>query len=218
MATRHSPHPHHGVGDSDDDLAAFFDEVTPVAARKILVAATEVFAKRGFHGTSTRDIGEQAGMSPAAMYIHFATKEELLYQISVIGHRLALATIEAAAAQSSDPAQQLRTLVSRFAAWHAVNHRMARIVQYEMMSLAPNHLAEVVAMRDASEAVLDRVLRTGIRSGAFHIKDRAGTGLAILSLCIDVARWYHAGSARSPDTIGRAYAELAVRMAGAESS
>lgn len=216
MATRQSPHAHQGAGGPDDDLAQFFQGVTPVAARRILVAATEVFATHGFHGTSTRDIGVQAGMSPAAMYIHFPTKEALLLQIGLIGHRLALETMEAAVRESTDPVEQLRTMVSRFAAWHAVNHRMARIVQYEMRVLAPHDLAEVVALRDSTEAVMRRVLRAGVRTGAFRIKDQATTSLAVFSLCIDVARWYRAGSARTPEAIGRAYAGLALRMVGAD--
>jgi AcrR family transcriptional regulator len=199
-----------------EDVSSFFGDVTPIAARKILIAATEAFARNGFHGTSTRDIGVQAGMSPAAVYIHFVTKEELLYQIGIIGHRRALETLDAAARKSADPVQQLQNMVSRFAAWHAVNHRMARIVQYEMRSLAPHHFAEVVVLRHATEAVLLRVLRAGVRSGAFRLKDLPGTSLAILSLCIDVARWYHPGSQHSPEWIGRTYADLAVRMTGAD--
>lgn len=195
-----------------DDLAQFFRDVMPTAAQKILIAATETFARQGFHGTSTRDIATQAQMSPAAVYIHFSTKEELLYQIGIIGHRLALDTIEAAVAGADGPESQLVNVVTRFAAWHAVNHRMARIVQYEMLSLEKDHLAEVAAIRDSIEGVLRSVLRSGVRAGAFRIKDVPTTGLAILSLCIDVARWYKPSAGRSPESIGRTYAELALRM------
>ncbi|MGW3416419.1 helix-turn-helix domain-containing protein, partial [Streptomyces sp. NPDC000888] len=52
-------------------------EVTPDAARRLLVAAVEAFAERGYHATTTRDIAGRAGMSPAALYIHYKTKEEL---------------------------------------------------------------------------------------------------------------------------------------------
>ncbi|SCE24280.1 transcriptional regulator, TetR family, partial [Streptomyces sp. Termitarium-T10T-6] len=57
-------------------------EVTPEAARRLLVAAVDAFAERGYHATTTRDIAGRAGMSPAALYIHFKTKQELLHRIS----------------------------------------------------------------------------------------------------------------------------------------
>src|SRR5919109_2003429 len=63
-----------------------WEEVTPEAARRLLVAAVEAFAERGYHATTTRDIAGRAGMSPAALYIHYKTKEELLFQISKVGH------------------------------------------------------------------------------------------------------------------------------------
>ncbi|MBI3548510.1 MAG: TetR/AcrR family transcriptional regulator [Elusimicrobia bacterium] len=43
----------------------------------ILSAAAELFLRRGFHGTSTRDIAEKAGVSLGNIYNHFKTKEEV---------------------------------------------------------------------------------------------------------------------------------------------
>jgi hypothetical protein len=34
----------------------------------------------------------------------------------------------------------------------------------------------------------------------------------VLSLCIDVARWYQPGGKRSPEQIGDLYADLVLRM------
>jgi AcrR family transcriptional regulator len=50
-----------------------------ISRQAILRAATTEFAKRGFDGTTTRDIVEAAGLSPAALYMYFSSKEELLY-------------------------------------------------------------------------------------------------------------------------------------------
>lgn len=58
----------------------------------------EAFAERGYHATTTRDIAGRAGMSPAALYIHYKTKEELLHRISRIGHDRALGILRTAAA------------------------------------------------------------------------------------------------------------------------
>ena len=44
---------------------------------RILDAALKVFAKRGFHGATTRELAKAAGVSEALMYRHFATKEDL---------------------------------------------------------------------------------------------------------------------------------------------
>ncbi|MGE0667533.1 MAG: TetR/AcrR family transcriptional regulator [Sphingomonadales bacterium] len=45
---------------------------------RILDAAEMLFADRGFHGVSLRDITERAGVEPALASYHFGTKENLL--------------------------------------------------------------------------------------------------------------------------------------------
>ncbi|MDD5630191.1 MAG: TetR/AcrR family transcriptional regulator [Elusimicrobia bacterium] len=44
---------------------------------RILKAATSLFRRQGFHGTSTRDIALKAGVSLGNIYNHFPTKERL---------------------------------------------------------------------------------------------------------------------------------------------
>lgn len=45
--------------------------------------------------------------------------------------------------------------------------------------------------------------------------DVPGTTLAVLSLCIDVARWFNTAGRRTPDEVGALYADLVLRMVGA---
>ena len=48
---------------------------------RILAAATEVFARRGFHGARVADIAEAAGMAYGLVYHHFRNKDEILAAI-----------------------------------------------------------------------------------------------------------------------------------------
>src|SRR5882672_10784084 len=45
--------------------------------QEILTAAMELFAKKGFRGTTTRDLATHAGVNEAIIFRHFNTKEEL---------------------------------------------------------------------------------------------------------------------------------------------
>ena len=53
------------------------------ARTRLARAAVDAFATKGFHGTTTRDISIAAGMSPAALYVHHRSKEELLFLIAI---------------------------------------------------------------------------------------------------------------------------------------
>lgn len=200
-----------GAGEPEDA----WGEVTPDAARRLLLAAVEAFAERGFHATTTRDIASRAGMSPAALYIHYRTKEELLYQISRVGHERSVRILTEANDSATNPADRLAAAVHAFVRWHAERHTTARVVQYELSALAEEHYTEIVALRRRSEEILRGILEDGVAVGEFTVADIRGTALAVLSLCIDVARWFRSGGSRTPEEIGTLYADLVLRMVGA---
>lgn len=191
-------------------------EVTPDAARRLLLAAVEAFAERGYHATTTRDIAGRAGMSPAALYIHYKTKEELLHRISRIGHEKALDILRTAARAEGSPTRRLAEAVSSFVRWHAGGRTTARVVQYELDSLGPDARAEIIALRRLVDAEVRGIIEEGVRSGEFDVPDVRGTTLAVLSLCIDVARWFNVNGSRTPEEVGALYADLVLRMVGAE--
>ncbi|MFF2995536.1 TetR/AcrR family transcriptional regulator [Streptomyces sp. NPDC057950] len=191
-------------------------EVTPDAARRLLVAAVEAFAERGYHATTTRDIAGRAGMSPAALYIHYKTKEELLHRISRIGHDKALAIVRAAADGEGDAAGRLTDAVRSFVRWHAGQHTTARVVQYELDALGPEARAEIIALRRQTDAAVRGIIEDGVAAGDFDVPDVPGTTLAVLSLCIDVARWFNVDGPRTPDEVGGLYANLVLRMVGSK--
>ncbi|MFB9349246.1 TetR/AcrR family transcriptional regulator [Streptomyces heliomycini] len=190
-------------------------EVTPDAARRLLLAAVEAFAERGYHATTTRDIAGRAGMSPAALYIHYRTKEELLHRISRIGHEKAVAILRTAARAEGTPTRRLAEAVSSFVRWHAGGRTTARVVQYELDSLGPEARAEILGLRRQVDAEVRGIIEEGVRSGEFDVIDVQGTTLAVLSLCIDVARWFNVDGPRTPEEVGALYADLVLRMVGA---
>lgn len=190
-------------------------EVTPDAARRLLVAAVEAFAERGYHATTTRDIAGRAGMSPAALYIHYKTKEELLHRISRIGHDKALEILRTAARGDGGATERLADAVSSFVRWHAGRRTTARVVQYELDALGPDARAEILALRRQVDAEVRGIIDDGVASGEFQVPDVHGTTLAVLSLCIDVARWFNVAGPRTPEEVGALYADLVLRMVGA---
>ncbi|MEV8316846.1 TetR/AcrR family transcriptional regulator [Streptomyces sp. NPDC059900] len=196
-----------------DDLP--WGEVTPDAARRLLIAAVEAFAERGYHATTTRDIAGRAGMSPAALYIHYKTKEELLHRISRIGHDKALRVLRTAADGPGSAAERLADAVRSFVRWHADHHTTARVVQYELDALGEEHRTEIIALRRQSDNTVRDMINEGVRAGEFDVPDVPGTTLAVLSLCIDVARWFNVAGQRTPDEVGALYADLVLRMVGA---
>lgn len=182
---------------------------------RLLGAAITAFAEKGFNGTTTRDIAAGAGMSPAAVYVHHRSKEELLYIISRAGHVATLNLVLAAIASSDDPAVALRAVVHDFAVHHARDHTGARIVNYELASLSPDHLTEIRGLRHRIDQAMRDLVERGVAEGVFDTPDPRMATVALLSLGIDIARWYRDEGEWSPEDIAESYAEMALRIVGA---
>lgn len=185
------------------------------ARARLWRAAVEAFAARGFHGTTTRDIATGAGMSPAALYVHHRSKEEVLYAISREGHLTALELCERALTSAPDPVDQLVRLVRDFVRHHAEHSTVARIVNYELAALDETHRGEIDRMRDRMDALVRELVERGCAQGAFRTDEPAMTAGAVLSMGIDVSRWYRADRGWSPDAVADHYCALALRMVGA---
>ncbi|PBC71634.1 TetR family transcriptional regulator [Streptomyces sp. TLI_235] len=184
------------------------------AARRLLLAAVESFARRGYHATTTRDIATAAGMSPAALYIHYPSKAALLSEISRTGHRATLDLVEGAEAASGEPVKQMRRLVEEFTAWHARGHTVGRIVNNELHALPEDAFADVAELRIRIEDTVRRIIEKGVARGEFEVPDARTAARAVTSLGIDVARWYTDRSTESPEELGRRYGVLVLRMLG----
>lgn len=182
---------------------------------RLLEAAVTAFAERGFHGSTTRDVTSIAGLSTAAIYVHHRSKEELLYQISNTGHRDTLDTVRDAIASSGDPVEQLMTLMRNFAIHHARAHTVARVINYELAALSPEHQQEIKALRHTIDAEVRALIEHGVAEGVFDNPNPHMAATALLSLGIDIARWYRDGGSWTPEDLGDYYVDLALRIVGA---
>ncbi|MBO9523101.1 MAG: TetR family transcriptional regulator [Nocardioidaceae bacterium] len=181
---------------------------------KLLDAAVTAFSEHGFHGTTTRDIASAAGMSPAAVYVHHSSKEELLYLISKAGHDTVITLLEQAVDSAGDPVDQLRAAVHAFAVHHVRSHVAARVVNYELAALSDRHQAEIQIIRHRIDQLFTDLVARGTAAGVFDPPNQRMAVVALQSLGIDIARWYREGG-WSEDEIADAYVEMALRIVGA---
>lgn len=89
------------------------EEHSAARRRQIIDAAYQCFARKGFHQTSMRDIYQEAGLSPGAVYHYFASKDAIIqasYEFDYERSR----ELFAAAAASADPLAALTGLLDFF--------------------------------------------------------------------------------------------------------
>lgn len=201
------------MGDDASWLTADPDAVEDTYGR-LLAAALRAFAARGFHGTTTRDIAGLAGVSPAALYVHFPSKVDVLEKIVRAGLEAALRVLRRSLDGVVGPVPRMHSLVYAFVAWHAEHHAVARVVQSALPVLEGNRRTEIIAIRRQFDQLVRAEIEAGVTAGDFDVMESRDAARAVLSLAIDVSRWYSERSRMRPTELAAAYAELALRMLG----
>jgi AcrR family transcriptional regulator len=186
--------------------------VRPETSRRLLLAAVDAFSDRGYNATTTREIAERAEMSSAALYVHYRSKAELLFEISRTGHEAVLRKVERALDGPTAPPERVQRFVEAFVSWHARNHVLARVIQYELRAIPPERFGEIRELRKRFDHLITGELERGIATRDFAVADVRTTALAILSLGIDVARWYTSHAEMPPEQLGAAYGVLVLGM------
>lgn len=201
-----------GVRITDPSEEGLFSDIEPAPMRRVLMAALEAFADRGYHGTTTRHIAQRAQVSPAGLYTHYRSKDELLYTIIRVTHEAILAEKRKVFAQSGTPVERLQRLVYAHAYFHATYHTAARVANYELHSLPRKQREEITELRRAMQQVMGEAIRLGMVSGDFDVDDQHLATTAVLSLGIDISRWFTVRGRLSADDVARRYADLVLRM------
>lgn len=83
----------------------------PERGAKILGAAAELFAARGFHAVAMAEIGQAAGIVGSGIYRHFESKYAVLVALLDDVMSRLLASADAIVAEHMDPATAMRGLI-----------------------------------------------------------------------------------------------------------
>jgi AcrR family transcriptional regulator len=92
----------------------------PDTRRRILAVALELFSAHGYAGTSMRDLAEALGMTKAALYYHFASKEQILEAATEPIRAEMTSMLQLAAGPPRPTAEQLLTRLVDVLSRHAL--------------------------------------------------------------------------------------------------
>src|SRR4029078_1460881 len=92
------------------------------AKRELIAAcAVRVLESEGLDGASLRAIAAAAGYTPAALYFHFDSKDDIYAEVLRASPARLGEAVESAIAAASTPAQRLRAAAMGFFGFYAEN-------------------------------------------------------------------------------------------------
>lgn len=156
----------------------------------ILAAAKRLFAARGYHATSIRDIAAALDLQGGSLYAHITAKEDLLWELVRDAAERFVSVARVVAAQEPDPRRRLRRLVEEHVGILAGDPDLAVVFHHEWRCLPPARRAWVAARRREYEAYFRQAIADGVAAGVFAADDPKFAALLPLSLGNWLYQWY----------------------------
>jgi AcrR family transcriptional regulator len=166
---------------------------------------------------SIRDIATALGLQPSTLYFHISSKQDLLYELTLIGYRAGYAVlVDALLEASADPRDQLRRIVSAHVGFHLEYPALARIVNRELHALDETQRETVQAIRIQTEQVFRDVIERGTRLGAFTSTTPYLDTKAIGAMSIRLPEWWTPDAEYGRDQIIENYSRYALSLVGSQ--
>ena len=183
---------------------------------RVLKAAAHCFNRKGYSGTSLKDVADMLGLTDPALYYYVRNKEELVYLCYVRAADVGREAMERAVAKGGSGLQQ----VQRYLRYHIeimVGERGPIAIMSEIPSLKPEHRDEVLELSRQHSLGFEKLLERGIADGSIRECDVRMTGNAIMGSINWIPKWYHGDSAVAEQTIAEFPAILSRGLAAAKS-
>ncbi len=187
------------------------------ARERILHAALEMFARKGYHRAIVDDIVRASGTSKGAVYHHFPTKAALfLALVEEFSNHLATAVAEAIASRHGALGKvegALQAALETFA-----GHReLARILLLEAVSLGATYEAKRAEVHNRFAALIKGYLDEAVAEGSIPPLNTEVATLAWLGAVNEVViQWLHTGHPELATEALRSLTRLLLRSIGAE--
>jgi len=182
--------------------------------RRVLEAALVCFGERGFHAVTVREIAKRAGINVSSIYWHVPSKEEVLYELCLLGHEShAEFYTEAMAAAGPDPRDRFIAFAESHIRTHITYRMLARVSNRELHCLNPAHRRRIQVFRDRRDILEDLVVE-GVKSGAFDAEDTWLAATTVLGLGHRVCEWWTPEIGIPAEVVVQGLVDHALRVVG----
>lgn len=151
----------------------------------IFAVASRVFAEKGYHQASMRDIAKESGASLAGLYYYAQSKEELLYVISKRAFETVIEGARRATASTVDPAEQLTRVIDNHLLYFADHLDEMKVLSHEAESLTGEYGESVQALKRTYVTLVEEVLRNLGDSDSVRIQ-----ALSLFGMMNWIYTWY----------------------------
>lgn len=163
----------------------------PQVRTRILSAALDLFAERGYDATSVNEVVLRAGVTKGALYHYFTAKEDLLYEIYRGLLDQQLADLDRILAEIPDPRRALRAVVENLVVTTVSHAREVVVFGRETSRLGEARWRVLQTDWRRYQDAVRRLIRDAQRNGTFAaLASPEVVSWMIFGLTTSLPTWY----------------------------
>ncbi|MDJ0917321.1 MAG: TetR/AcrR family transcriptional regulator [Woeseiaceae bacterium] len=151
---------------------------------RAVLAAASVFAEKGYHGASTRDIADRMGIQQGSIYYYFKSKEDALADVCLFGIEDYVSHMETTA-MSDQPFESklLATITSHLTSYRERNEAL-KVHNSERLYLPKKKRTRLKALGSRYRQLLEELFEQGIADGVVRpTVDAHFAAQSVIGLC-----------------------------------
>ena len=185
--------------------------------REIIDAAAKVFAQKGYHGASTKDIARVLGIQQGSLYHYITSKEEALEEVCWEGVEGFISGAKEIQASGSSAPDKIRAAVANHLLPMKDRQDYIIVFNNERQHLPDQMRRRVGKLSRRYEAVIGRIFSEGIASGELRDDIDAELGArSLLGLCNSATPWLRKPSDYTVEQVVQAFSDILISGVGAE--
>jgi TetR/AcrR family transcriptional regulator, cholesterol catabolism regulator len=171
-------------------------------AQKLIQAGLDLFATRGFQGTSIREIADKAGTLISDIYYHFGNKDGLLLAILEEKIRYVTVDLQEISKRDIDPIERFELMVRTMVLSIKLLEKEAKIMNFDKEYISPECNERIKQGQLETMNLFEKELLNLQTLGYIKYKHTRLLAANTLSLIAWLVRWYRPEGTLSLNEIG----------------
>lgn len=185
-------------------------KIAETTKEQIKQASIDLFYKKGYYATTISNIAKICGIQKSSIYYHYATKQDILYNIfKTTMVELEEYVLSAVSAAESTEAKLKEAIVAHII-FHIDRQKECFIADSELRGLTPENYNAIVKMRDRYDSMFQGIIQEGIEAGVFFVKDLKILSYVIITMCTAVTNYFKPKGRLSKEEIATLYSDFII--------
>jgi len=170
-----------------------------------------LFAHRGYHHTSMREIARELGMNQSSLYHYFTSKEDILFRLMDNAMDEVLRELEEIYAKDISAEEKLKNVLYSYIRSYAGDQDRLILLVNEMSSLAEANCILLVDKQRQYVRLIKSILKQLADEDKMKEIDASSAAFAFFGMVHYTIKWYHKDGPITADELARLFVEIFTR-------